>query len=86
MASIVICFPLWRSIIRPADVHEGPNAKKSSNKTFSTSVEVVKTNGPYSNVTAHIMLRDELTQKSMKVKMVFGFGYPRACRFRKLNR
>jgi hypothetical protein len=29
------------------------------------------------------MLRDELTQKSMKVKMVFGFGYPRACRFRK---
>jgi hypothetical protein len=31
----------------------------------------------------HIMLRDELTQKSIKVKMVFGFEYPRASRFRK---
>jgi hypothetical protein len=26
----------------------------------------------------HIMLRDELTQKLIKVKMVFSFGYPRA--------
>jgi hypothetical protein len=29
------------------------------------------------------MLRDELTLKWMKEKMGFGFGYPRACRFRK---
>jgi hypothetical protein len=31
----------------------------------------------------HIMLRDELTLKCVNFKMVFGFGYPRACRFRK---
>jgi hypothetical protein len=31
----------------------------------------------------HIMLRDELTLKCVNIKMVFGFGYPRACRFRK---
>jgi hypothetical protein len=31
----------------------------------------------------HIMLRDELTLKCVNVKMVFGFGYPRVCRFRK---
>jgi hypothetical protein len=30
-----------------------------------------------------IMLREELTLKWMNRKMVFGFGYPRACRFRK---
>jgi hypothetical protein len=31
----------------------------------------------------HIMLRDELTLKCVNIKIVFGFGYPRACRFRK---
>jgi hypothetical protein len=29
------------------------------------------------------MLRDELTLKWMNRKLLFGFGYPRACRFRK---
>jgi hypothetical protein len=32
---------------------------------------------------AHIMLRDFLTQKSMHLKTVTDFRYPRACRFRK---
>jgi hypothetical protein len=32
---------------------------------------------------AHIMLRDFLTQKSMDLKTVTDFRYPRACRFRK---
>jgi hypothetical protein len=32
---------------------------------------------------AHIMLRDELTQKFSHFNKITVFGYPRACRFRK---
>jgi hypothetical protein len=54
---------------------------------FSPSYDLlcvnIKNTSLIQDLIPHIMLRDEVTLKWMKEKMVFGFGYPRKCRFRK---